>query len=208
MNTIERNGWYINVDYGLGALTSDQVESNGFMLARGLYFFGWTKECIAGILGNTNAESGNNPGSTENPKPWNTLPSNQEVLQSSYLLGMGLTQWTPGRDKIVQFAEDNNLLWYDGQTQIYRLKWECDNGEQMGGWQWYINSHGDPADLAEYFLRQYERPSEEQIEQTLPIRRRYASEWYDKIKNVLLDIPLMLMISKQEKELKKSWQEV
>lgn len=202
MQTIFYRGWYTNVDYGLGILTNDEIMHNGMKLAQNLYNFHWTENAIAGILGNVHGESGMNPGSTEQPRPWGDyLPDNEEVLESSYLRGMGFTQWTPGRDKIVQFAEDTHRIWYDGITQVFRLKWECDNNYQMGGWQWYINNTGDPADLAEYFLRQYERPSEEQIEQSLPIRRRYATMWYDRIHGKLVN-PMKWIYTQQNRKRK------
>lgn len=208
MQTINFRGWYTNIDYGLDSLTADEIEHNGMKLAQNLYNFHWTENAIAGILGNVHAESGINPGSMENSggeRPWSELPTNEEVLESSYLRGMGFTQWTPGRDKIVQFAEDTGRIWYDGLAQVFRLKWECDNGEQMGGWQWFIHNTGDPADLAEYFLRQYERPSEEQIEQSLPIRRRYGSMWYNRIHGKLANPMNWVYTQKnrQRKELKR-----
>lgn len=203
MQTIFYRHWYINVDYGLGTLTSDEILNNGMRLAQLLYNYGWTENCIAGILGNVHGESGMNPGSTERPRPWGDyLPDNDEVLQTGYLLGMGFTQWTPGRINLVQWADDNNLLWYDGDTQVKRLKYECDNGLQMGGWQWFIKNTGDPADLAEYFLRRYERPSEEQIEQSLPVRRYYGTWWYDKIHNKLKKTLRLLKYTQQSRNRK------
>ena len=203
MQTIFYNGWYTNIDYGLGSLTADERLHNGMKLAQNLYNFGWTENSIAGILGNVEGESGMNPGSTEQPRPWGDyLPDNDEVLQSSYLLGMGFTQWTPGRDKIVQWADDNGRVWYDGLSQVFRLKWECDNGQQMGGWQWYIHNDGDPADLAEYFLRQYERPSEEQIEATLANRRAAASRWYNNINGKLHRGAKLCWMTKQNRNRK------
>lgn len=209
METIFYHGWYTNIDYGLDSLTADERQHNGMKLAQNLYNFHWTENAIAGILGNVEGESGMNPGSTENDgsRPWDYLPTNEEVLESSFLRGMGFTQWTPGRDKIVQFAEDTGRIWYDGITQVFRLKWECDNGEQMGGWQWYINNTGDPADLAEYFLRQYERPSPEQIEQTLAYRRAAATRWYGLIHGKLFNNKL-LWYNKRRKELKPRWQKI
>lgn len=206
MQTINFRGWYTNVDYGLGRLTDDEILHNGMKLAQNLYNFHWTENAIAGILGNVHAESGMNPGSTEQPRPWGDyLPDNDEVLESSYLRGMGFTQWTSGRDKIVQFAEDTGRIWYDGLAQVFRLKWECDNNEQMGGWQWFIHNTGDPADLAEYFLRQYERPTPEQIEQSLPTRRRYGTMWYNRIHGKLANPMNWVYTQKnrQRKELKR-----
>ena len=193
-------GFYVNIDYN--TLTFDEMHHNGMRLAQLLYNYGWTENSIAGILGNVHAESTLDPGCMESPKQWTTFPTNQEILQSGYLLGIGFTQWTPGRDKIVQFAEDHNLIWYDGRTQVLRLKWECDTGYQMGGWQWFIRSEDPPADLAEYFLRQYERPSQQQIEQTLAERRRLGTYWYGEIHNKLVS-PIRRIITSKNNRTKK-----
>lgn len=205
MQTIFYRGWYTNIDYA--TLTNDEELHNGMKLAQNLYNFGWTENAIAGIIGNVEGESGLNPGCIESPKPWITLPDNETILQSSYTLGIGFTQWTPGRDKVVQFAEDTGRIWYDGTTQVFRLKWEHDNHEQMAGWNWFVSSDDDPADLAEYFLRQYERPSPEQIEQTLENRRRAATRWYGLINGKLFNTKL-LWYNKQRKELKPRWQKI
>lgn len=200
-------GFYVNIDYN--TLTADEMHYNGMRFAQLLYNYGWTENSIAGILGNVSAESTLDPGCMESPKPWTTFPANQEILQSSYLRGIGFTQWTPGRDKIVQFAEDHNLVWYDGLTQVLRLKWECDTGYQMGGWQWFIHNEGDPADLAEYFLRQYERPTPEQIAQSLAERRRLGTYWYGEIHDKLVSPIKRIIVSKNNrtsKEMKPRWQ--
>lgn len=184
MQTIVYNHWYVNVDYGLGRLTADEIHSNGMRLARKLYRYRWTEECIAAIVGNVNAESGLNSGSTENPRPWGDyLPDNQEVLQSSYLRGMGFVQWTPGRDKIVLYADSIGLQWYDGDAQCLRLKWECDNGQQMPAvnWNWFVNSHADLDEMSDFWLLAYERPTPEEAEASAPERRRLTHYWYNEI---------------------------
>lgn len=204
MDTIYRDGFYINIDYGLNVLSSDEIYSNGMALARILISYGWTKNAVAGILGNVHAESGMNPGCSEQPRPWaDYLPDNAEVLNSTYDRGMGIVQWTPGRTKIVSWASDEGLTWYDGMTQASRLRYECINGLQMSGnWNYYIHSHDSAADLAEYFLRRYERPSEEEIEQTLPIRRSYGTMWYNRIQAIPDNI-ILFLATKKRKELKR-----
>ena len=206
MTTENFRGWYVNIDWG--SLTNDEKQQNGMRLAQNLYNFGWTENSIAGILGNVEGESGLNPGCMEADvtRIWTTLPDNEDVLQSNYTRGMGLTQWTPGRDKIVQFAEDTGRIWYDGMTQVFRLKYEHDNHIQMANWDWFVASEGDPADLAEYFLRQYERPSEEEIEQSLENRRRAGTRWYREISGKLhksIDIVMYTMNNRKRKELKR-----
>lgn len=203
MQTINYRGWYTNIDYA--TLSNDEELHNGMKLAQNLYNFGWTENSIAGIIGNVEGESGLNPGCIESPKPWTDLPDNETILISYYTLGIGFTQWTPGRDKIVQFAEDTGRIWYDGMTQVFRLKWEHDNHEQMANWDWFVASEDDPADLAEYFLRQYERPSPEQIEQSLENRRRAATRWYGIIHDHLANPKLLMytQYNRKRKELKR-----
>ena len=205
METIYFRGWFTNVDWG--TLTQDEKMHNGMKLAQNLYNFHWTENAIAGILGNVDAESGMNPGSCQQPRPFGDyLPDNAEILESSYGRGMGFVQWTPGRTKLVQFAEDTGRIWYDGITQVFRLKYECDNDfELIGGWEGYITSTGDPADLAEYFLRRYERPTPEVIEQQVAIRRSLGTMWYNRIHGKLFNNKL-LWYNKKRKELKPRWQ--
>lgn len=198
MNTILYNGFYINIDYG--TLTTEEREHNGMKIAQQLYNLGWTENAIAGLLGNTSAESTMNPGCIESnpthPRPpeWTYLPTNQIILESSYDGGIGLTQWTPGRTKIVAWAESTGRVWCDGMAQVFMLKHESEDGIQMTATQWnyFIHSEDDPADLAEYFLRQYEKPSPEQIEESLENRRRGGTTWYRLIHGHLFKMKLYL----------------
>lgn len=208
MQTISYAGYFINVDYGLGRLTLDEIIHNGMALAQNFYNFGWTENAIAGILGNIHAESGMNPGSMENPKIWtDAMPSNAEVLETTYSRGIGIVQWTPGRVNLVQWADDHNLVWYNGLAQVLRLKYECDNHLEMG-WLWdiYTVSTNTPEECAEFFLVHYERPTPEEQEQSLPARQRYAGDWYDRIHGKLMTTAQRLIFTqnnRKRKELKR-----
>lgn len=217
MTTVLYNGYYVNIDYG--ALTEAQRQHNALRLAQNLYNIGWTENAIAGLLGNAGPESTMNPGCVENtsdhPRPaeWVDLPSNSDILNSSYTGGCGVVQWTPATTKIVQFAVDTGRVWYDGMTQIFRFKYEAENGIQMtvSQWNWYINNDTDtPEDMAEYFLRQYERPSPQQIIDSLENRRRAGLRWYNYIHGKLFKRLFYLYDSKnkQRKVLKPKWQRV
>lgn len=209
MTTEIINGFYVNIDYG--QLTMQEREDNGFRIAQNLYNLGWTEQAIAGALGNIQGESTINPGCIENnsthPRPaaWTTLPDNATILGSNYVGGIGITQWTPGRDKIVQWAEDNGRLWYDGMAQIFRIKYESENGIQMTATQWnfYIHNENDtPEDMAEYFLRYYENPSPEQYEASVNNRRMYGLAWYIRIHNNLHRGAKLFWMSQQNRRRK------
>jgi len=208
MQTIFYNNFYLNNVYGLSSLTTDEQHHNALALGQLLFNKRCTENFIGGLLGNIYYESGINPGALEAPGPtnWpNTLPTNAEALSAyddpddpfyRYVGGMGLTQWTPGADKIVRFAEANNLIWYDGRAQASKLVTEFPDG--------ILHSHGDPADIAEWILQYYERPAtwEEQI----PMRRRAGTYWYNEIEGKLISPIKRFMISqnnRKRKELKR-----
>lgn len=210
MVTETYNGFYVNIDYG--ALTTDERIDNGMKIAQNLYDFGWTENAIAGLLGNAQAESTMNPACIESsssharPPEWITIPDNQTILNSNYTGGCGITQWTPGKTKIVQWAEDTGRIWYDGMTQIFRIKWESENGYQMtlSQWDYFIHSEDPADDLAEYFLRWYENPSPEQYEQSVENRRRLGLMWYNRIHNKLVNTVFLFYTKRnnERKELK------
>ena len=198
MQTIYYNNWYINVGYM--QLTADEKHHNGMRLAQKLYNFGWTENCIAGILGNVDPESSLSPGAIES-SPWTDLPTNAEVLASNFNRGMGFVQWTPGRINLVQWAEDNNLVWYDGTTQVKRLKWESQN-DYYDLFSWYTKTGMDPADSAELFLHAYERPGSHEDPSVIAIRRQMGVYWYGEIHGKLINTAKRFMMSKANRERK------
>lgn len=129
----------------------------------------WTETAIAGMLGNMQSESTISPGRWENGIP--------------YWRGYGLVQWTP---------YTNYSNWYgpgwenNGDAQCARIEYERATGIEWiptslypGNWAWFCyNTHDTPSDLASAFLRDYERPTAEQIVATEPARRQQAEDWY------------------------------
>ena len=197
MDTIRYHGWFCNTTWG--ALTEDERHHNGMRLAQGLYNFGWTEEAIAGILGNVEPESGLSPATMEgNPYP-DYIPSNTEVLDdTSYYGGLGWVQWTPGRTELVQWAEDNHLVWYDGTTQIKRFKYEYDNNLEWPYWKWYARQTSPPEDCAEFFCRRYCRPYDPDA--TVGNRRAAGLRWYDEIHDRLHHASFWFVCSKRNRE--------
>lgn len=70
------------------------------------YNLGYTQEAAIGVIANMEHESYINPGQ-------------QEIgYGGSVKRGYGLVQWTPADTKILKFADDYGLNWYDGTTQM------------------------------------------------------------------------------------------
>lgn len=197
MDTILYRGWYCNTTWGV--LSEDERHHNGMRLAQALYNFGWTEEAIAGILGNVEPESGLSPATMEgNPYP-DYIPTNAEILaQTSYYGGLGWVQWTPGRTELVQWADDNNLIWYDGTTQVKRFKYEYDNNLEWPYWQWYAHITSPPEDCAEFFCRRYCRPADP--EASVGYRRAAGLRWYDEIHDKLHHPSFWFVCSKRNRE--------
>ena len=132
---------------------------------------GWTKNAVAGMLGNMETES------TINPGIWQNLDEN------NFNLGFGLVQWTPA-DKYTNWATAEGYQWNDITGQLARLQYEIDNGLQwipttdypMSFEQFKISIES-PEVLAQAFLRNYERPAN----QVQPNRSTQARYWFDNL---------------------------
>lgn len=132
---------------------------------------GFTKESIAGIIGNLSWES------TLNPNLWQNL-----TVGSG---GYGLAQWTPA-SKYRDWATDKGYSFDDvnqnGNGQLLYI-----NDQTTGEWlpssthpeyryTWEEFSHISDIDVAVYaFLYQYERAGAEKIQERLEL----AHYWYD-----------------------------
>ena len=111
---------------------------------------GWTLEAICGMLGCMQGESTINPAYIQATNRYR-LPNSADDLtdvpnsvakdffykfynDDRRAYGMGLVQWdgytvvsqSPLTEyqKMVAFAIANNIIWYDGWTQLYRLRYE------------------------------------------------------------------------------------
>lgn len=131
---------------------------------------GWTKESVAGILGNMQSESGIIADRWESDNLGN--------LNGGY----GLVQWTPAT-KYIDWAKVNGLVYQDVISQCKRLEWEVLNNKQFAHpsmtFKQFTQSKLSPESLAEIFIRYYERPANP----NQPIRQTQARYWYDLLKN-------------------------
>lgn len=172
------------------ALDLDEMTNNAIMFTefflRG-YDDIWTAESIAAVLGNATAESSINPARWEN----DTSPPDPDTSDAD--VGYGLLQWTP-YSKYRDWAGDD---WAgNGDKQCARIQWEMDNGEQwialdMFGdmsFREFASSVDTPEDLANVFLRSYERPADP--DGTQAGRERWARYWYDNVVLPLWTKPL------------------
>ncbi|MFS7390257.1 phage tail tip lysozyme [Carnobacterium maltaromaticum] len=153
------------------SLTTEQ-EKNAWQVWSTLKGNGWTKQAVAGVLGNMQGESG-------------IMPDKDEVGGGT---GYGLVQWTspqgiPGRQYVQQKLAAAGILG-DYRTiavQLKLLEWDMDHGQ-------YIPTSAYPYSAAQFrqltdiataaraFERNFERP-----EDLHPERVGYAQNWYNKL---------------------------
>ena len=147
------NGWYMATDNRCGDWsvqysnpTQEQLDNANIVRS----FFlneGWTINAICGMIGCMQGESTINPAYIQsnnrgrlpnNAQSLNDVPNN--IMKNFYMeyygvtrkrFGIGIVQWdgystrnNQQRQKLVAYAEDNNIVWYDGWTQMYRIKGE------------------------------------------------------------------------------------
>lgn len=149
-------------------LSTGEMQNNAQIIFNTLLLKGWTKNAIAGMLGNMQKES------TINPGIWQSLNPNP-------LLGWGLVQWTPSTN-FTDWAAANGYANDDGDAQLI---WIDTVTASVGQWiptAQYPETFGEfkvstqtPEYLADCFLKNFERPGE--IDQ--PDRQRYARYWFD-----------------------------
>lgn len=177
-NPSSASDWLELWRYGSGA-TSEWIKGNRYLLQgemqnNALIIFsyltgvGWSKNAVAGLLGNMQKES------TINPGLWQNLTPNPS-------LGWGLVQWTPSTN-FTDWAQANGYQNDDGDAQ---LKWIDEVTVSAGQWiptsmypesfAQFKTSTETPEYLADCFLRNFERPKD--IPQ--PDRQQYARYWFD-----------------------------
>lgn len=155
-------------------LSRGEMHDNAQYIANFFIDEGWTKNAIAGMLGNMEQES------TMNACLWQNLDSGNTSL------GFGLVQWTPATN-LIDWANSNNLEPGSFDTQFQRLLYEKDNGLEWyrasdgfptpydETWEEWSKSTETPEYLASVFLKNYERAGVE-AEET---RKQNARYWYD-----------------------------
>lgn len=157
MQPVLFNGFYIATDSRIGpwhvaggTVTQEQKDNANAIKSFFVDHLGWTLNSVCAMLGNMMGESTINPAFIEQTNRYR-LPNSasslsdvpNSVMQNFYNkyygvtsrgFGVGLVQWdgyteSAGvpRQKMVNYAIVNNINWYDGWTQLYRLRFEHDN---------------------------------------------------------------------------------
>lgn len=150
-------------------LSLQEMTDNAQYIMNYLNARGWSKNAIAGMLGNMQTES------TINPCIWQNLDA------GNMKLGYGLVQWTPATN-YTNWADARGYAWNDINGQLERFQFEMDNGLQWIkttdyplSFQEFKTSTKSPEYLAQAFLRNYERPAN----QNQPNRSTQARHWFD-----------------------------
>lgn len=196
MNVEQYNGYWIATDQ---YLTQQHRDENAQLVYTHLRGLGWTREAVAGILGNMDVESTMNPALIEG-RNVHTLIDNNTCLQIGTGTGVGLVQWTghtptpPAGQKLASFAIRHSMNWYDGVCQCQRLEAEYnddlqfDHGTVDGvswDWQTYVVSTETPEQLAKVWQLLYERGGSDT--ETRQAKARY---YYELLKD---SFPIWLM---------------
>ena len=157
MQPILYNGFWIATDSRIGpwhiaggTVTQEQKDNANAIKSFFVDHLGWTLNAVCAMLGNMMGESTLNPAFIQQTNRYR-LPNSasslsdvpNSVMQNFYkeyygvanrAFGVGLVQWdgyteSAGvrRQKMVNYAIVNNINWYDGWTQLYRLKFEYDH---------------------------------------------------------------------------------
>lgn len=158
MNLTLVNGFYLATNQRAGGWSgtpSAEQISNANIIRSFFLNEGWTLESICGMLGCMQGESTINPAYIEEtnidrlPNHANNLtdvPNSVMIHFYNAYYGdtrrgyaIGLVQWDGYSrrngiegQKLVNYANDNNIQWFDGWTQMYRIR-----GEQ----QYDVNNH-------------------------------------------------------------------
>lgn len=152
-------------------LNLQEMTVNAEYILSALLSKGWSKNAVAGMLGNMQTES------TINPGIW------QDLAEGRLDLGFGLVQWTPA-SKYTNWADSMGYTWTDIDGQLERLQFEIDNNLQWIptvdyplSFREFKTSNQSPEYLAQAFLRNYERPTE----QNQPNRSTQARYWFENL---------------------------
>lgn len=159
-------------------LTREEMTVNAEHILGYLLPLGWTRNAICGMLGNMETESTINPGIWQGLVSYDHDPYSLVERQ-----GYGLVQWTPFNKHTI-WARDNGLDYVDINAQLMRIEYELENGLQwiptLGypmTFQEFKVSTRDPEYLAQAFLKNYERPAD----QNQPNRSTQARYWWDNL---------------------------
>lgn len=149
-------------------LSQKEMKVNAQYIMTYLLGKGWTKNAIAGMLGNMQSESTINPGIWQNLSAGNTR------------LGYGLVQWTPAT-KYINWAKGKGLDYKQMDSQLQRILYEVKaNIQWMDSsmtFKQFTQSTDSPRSLGMKFLNSYERPAD----RNQPHRGTQAEAWFDSL---------------------------
>ena len=198
MNLTLYNGFYLATDARAGEWSgtpSAEQLSNANIIRSFFINEGWTINAICGMIGCMQGESTINPAYIQDTNRFR-LPNSayslsdvpNSVMINYYMeyygdtrkaYAIGLVQWDGYSNrngvqgqKLVNYAIDNNINWYDGWTQLYRIRGEQQYDVQQGTHSFfqsvrvsgttydfnnYPYSTASPEDLAKAWTWGYER---------------------------------------------------
>lgn len=226
------NDWYMSTDTLMGSTDTSNITSamihNAGKIRSAFRSHGWSESAIAGMLGNMQLESTINPAMIQATHR-NVLPNSgadlsdvpNNVMINFYGaywgytsgFGVGMVQWDgytstpPAGQKLVSFAERYNLNWYDGDTQVFRIKQEQATNIQWQAqtlygvnWTWsnYVTNTETPERSAEIWMYCYEVSATG----TLPTRQANARYWFDNPASAGID-PWMYFTFNRKKGVKR-----
>lgn len=146
-------------------LSKEEMKVNAQYIMTYLLGKGWTKNAIAGMLGNMETES------TINPAIW------QNLDEGNTGLGFGLVQWTPAT-KYIDWAKSNGLNYKEMDSNLKRILWEVENEVQWinssMSFKQFTKSTKSASELGMLFLSSYERPADPYQ----PERGTQAEYWF------------------------------
>jgi len=133
---------------------------------------GWTRNAVAALLGNMQAESSINPGRWQSDNVGNTSA------------GYGLVQWTPATKYFNWCDSEGHSDPSEMDANLSRILYEVANGGQWYAtdsydltFEEFTKSTADVKYLARSFLLNYERPAD-QSESVQSYRGSLGAYWY------------------------------
>lgn len=183
MSIIKRSGkygdYYVSQENTSSLLNYSQMVVNATYIYKYLSSKGWSRNAIAGMLGNMQVES------TINPGIWQ---SNDVGNMSG---GFGLVQWTPATNYI-NWCDDNGLDYTEMDSNLKRIIYELENNLQWIAtsdydlsFKEFTTSTKTASYLASAFLKNYERAGVEKEE----IRQSNSESWYKLFNGVVAYAP-------------------
>ena len=156
------------------ALTTAEMKVNAEYIYKSLTAQGWNIKGISALLGNMQAESTINPGRWQSDNVNNTSG------------GYGLVQWTPATNYTVWVTQCGYTDPSEMDTNISRISYELENGEQWIATNSYdysfktfaTSTDKSVSELAKAFLLNYERPADQSVS-VQNYRSELANTWYN-----------------------------